>query len=175
MAEQKNVVEREYIIPLRRKWMQTAPYKRTRKSVKAIKIFIAKHMKVPQRDVNKVKLDVYLNNEIWFRGSKHPPARVKVKARREGDLVHVDFVEVPNVVKFARDKKERMHKKADKKQEKPVEKKETEEKKEDKIAEIEKEKSVAEQNAKNIEKKAKEQKNVSRPKEPEIHKNALQR
>ena len=65
-------LEREYIIPLRSEWRKVANYRRTGRAVKAIKKFIAKHMKVPDRDLDKVKLDMYLNNELWFRGRKKP-------------------------------------------------------------------------------------------------------
>ena len=63
-------VEREYVIPLRKEWSKVPKYKRAAKSVKAVKKFIARHMRVPERDADKVKLDVYLNNELWFRGSR---------------------------------------------------------------------------------------------------------
>ena len=56
MPEQKSEkFEREYIIPLRREWQKVANYRRTGRAVKEIKKFIAKHMKVPDRDFSKVK------------------------------------------------------------------------------------------------------------------------
>ena len=112
-SQTQSTLEREYVIPLRREWSKVPRYKRTRRSVIAIKKFVAKHMKVENRDLNKVKLDMYLNNELWFRGSKKPPARVKVKAKKEGDIVKVDFVEVPEHVKFLKIKREKSHRKAD--------------------------------------------------------------
>src|SRR3989344_1137762 len=105
MAETK-VIEREYTIPLRRAWLKVPHYERTGKAIKIIKKFIAKHMKIPDRDVNKVKLDVFLNNQIWFRGRKSPPSKVKIKVRKENDIVKVDFVEVPEYVKFLKVKLE---------------------------------------------------------------------
>src|SRR3989344_2502642 len=105
MAETKintNILEREYTIPLRKEWTKVPSYKRTAKSVKAIKEFIAKHMKVPNRDLDKVKIDSYLNNEVWYRGGGTPPARVTVKAIKSGDEVRVTFVTDPERVKFAR-------------------------------------------------------------------------
>ena len=50
--------EREYVIPLRKEWRKVANYRRTGRAVKEIKKFIARHMKVPDRDLNKVKLDI---------------------------------------------------------------------------------------------------------------------
>src|SRR3989338_11112761 len=113
MAETKTL-EREYVIPLRRHWVNVQRYNRTSKAVKAIKQFVAKHMKIPDRDVDKVKLNVYFNNELWFRGRTNPPAKVKVKVRRDGDLVHVSFVETPQHVQFLQSKNARNHMKAEK-------------------------------------------------------------
>src|SRR3989338_703162 len=111
MAEQ---LEREYIIPLRKEWRKVANYRRTGKAIKAIKQFIARHMKVPDRDVEKVKLDVYLNQEIWFRGRKKPPAKIKVRARKEGEIVKVELAEMPEHWKFVQQKKLKLHKPSEK-------------------------------------------------------------
>lgn len=151
MAEVKSVMEREYVIPLRSAWRKAANYKRARKAIMEIKSFIARHMKVAERDLDKVKLDVYLSNEVWFRGSRKPPVRIKVKAIKEGELVRVELADVPDVIKFNKAKQEKMNKASEKKVEtKAEEKKETktEEKKEKKTEEQvkeekEKEKSVA--------------------------------
>src|SRR3989344_4466685 len=97
-------LERIYTIPLRRAAMKVPHYKRARKGIVTIKEFIARHMKVPLRDVSNVKLDMHLNNYLWFRGPDHTPARIKVKAVREGSIVHVRFVEVPEQVRFAQAK-----------------------------------------------------------------------
>ena len=175
MAEAK--IEREYVIPLRKEWLKVPYYKRTRKAVMAIKKFVARHMKIQDRDLSKVKLDVYLNNEIWFRGNKNPPARVKVKVVKEGDNVKVDFAEVPEYVQFVKRKAEKKHKKAEQKVEstlKPELKKE--EKSEDqKKDEKEKEKSVEELNIKQAEQAAKANKHIVKAKAPEIKRMALDR
>lgn len=141
MAENKEQkLEREYVIPLRREWLRVPRYERTGRAVKAIKKFIARHMKVQDRDFKKIKLDVYLNNEIWFRGRKKPPAKIKVKATKEGDIVTVQFVEEPQYVKFLKVRHEKLHKKLEKKVEKKIEKK-SEEKKVEKTEEQKKEES----------------------------------
>ncbi len=174
MAELK-LLEREYTIPLRRVWVKAAEYERGRKAIIAIKQFIAKHMKVVDRDISKVKLDVYLNNEIWFRGRRHPPSKVKVRARKEGEIVKVDFVDTPEHVRFHKTKVERMHKKTDVKETKKdlptQETKTTEEKKEEK----EKEMSVAEQHEKLAKQDSKIQKHMSKKKEESYHRMALQK
>lgn len=164
MAEHKTL-EREYTIPLRRAWLRVPNYERTRKAVKTIKVFIARHMKVTDRDHNKIKLDMYFNNDLWFKGRRHPPSRVTVKAKKEGDIVHVTFAHMPEIVKFTKAKHERLHKKADKK----VEAKETEatpaKTEEQKKEETEKEQAVAQQNIAQAEAAAKADKHVTKSEE----------
>ncbi len=175
MAETKTL-EREYIIPLRRAWLNVPEYKRARQAVKAIKIFIAKHMKVPDRDVDKVKVDVYLNNEIWFRGRTKPPTRIRVKAKKVGDIVTVDFVETPQFVKFLKAKHQKMHKKSTKKPEVKEKHEHPEEKTEEqKHDEKEKEKAVEQQNIKQAEQAVKEHKHLTPIKEPKINRMALKK
>jgi ribosomal protein L31E len=162
MAETKtqtNKLEREYTIPLRKEWTKVPNYKRTAKSIKAIKEFIAKHMKVPNRDLDLVKIDHYLNNEVWYRGGGTPPARVTVKAIKTGDEVLVTFVNDPAHVKHARARHSRQHVKTEKKVVAPEAKKE-EKTEEQKKIESEKEQSAAIANEKLAEVKAKEQKHV---------------
>lgn len=173
MPETKSsALEREYIVPLRRHWLNVPKYERTGKAIKALKNFIAKHMKVIDRDVKKVKLDVYFNNELWFRGRAHPPSKVKVKARKEGDVVHVSFVETPQHIKFLQAKHEKRHKKPGEKPavsahqqqpSSPTEKKEEAQKTEEqKKEEREKEKAVAELKLKEAEQQAKAQKHITK-------------
>ena len=85
MAETKKEekLEREYVIPLRNQWKRVPRYKRANKAIKAIKEFLAKHMKVENRDLKKIKVDTYLNEEVWFRGIKKPPAKIKIKAKKK--------------------------------------------------------------------------------------------
>ncbi len=178
MADTK-ILEREYIIPLRRVWIKAPEYERGRKAIKAIKEFIAKHMKVPDRDIKKVKLDIYFNNELWFRGRRHPPAKVKVKAIKENDIIKVGFVETPQHVKFSKAKAEKRHIKEEKKEEKPGEKKEEakiEVKTEtEKVEEKEKEQAVVEQHAKEAKLEAKAQKHLTKKKETSYHRMALKK
>lgn len=172
MAETTHL-ERTYTIPLREACMKVPIYKRARKGVVTIKEFIARHMKVTNRDVNKVKLDVYLNNEIWYRGPKNAPAKVTVKATKKGDLVHVTFVEMPAHVKFAHAKHSKMHKKAEKKESKQEEKKE--QTAEEKKAEEEKEKSAALVKEQQIEQQTKAAKHTTKAKTLEIKRMALKK
>ena len=133
--DSKNI-EREYIVPLRASWSKTPRYKRANKAVKTIKEFIARHMKVYDRDLNKIKIDRYLNEEVWFRGIKKPPAKIKVKAFKEGEIVRVELAVLPEKLKFKKAKEERVETRAAEKtakskvvQEVPAPKEESEEKK----------------------------------------------
>jgi large subunit ribosomal protein L31e len=128
-------VEREYIINLRKDIAKVPNYKKTPKAVKSLKEFIARHMRIPERDVKKVKIDKWLNRELWFRGIKNPPTKLKVKAKYSGDNVIVELAELPEKLKFAKVREEKIKKVSEKiKKEKEAEKKteEKEEKTEDK-------------------------------------------
>lgn len=180
MAEQKTILEREYIIPLRRGFLGKPYYKRSRKAVMIIKEFIAKHMKVPGRDLDNVKIDVYLNNEIWFRGKQSPPSKIKVRAIKEGDVVKVTLAEMPEAVKFAKSKVERRHLPAEKAKEKVAEPKSADTKEEkaehaEKQAEVEKEKATEIEHIKEAKQDAKAQKHTTPVKETPFHRTSMDR
>ncbi len=115
-------IEREYVIPLREKSRVVPRYKKTPKAVRTIKEFLVKHMKIYDRDLNKIKLDNYVNEYLWGRGIKRPPHKIKVKVIREGENIKVELVDYPTKLKF---KKERVEK-ADKKAKEVAEKKKKE-------------------------------------------------
>ncbi|MBU2053163.1 MAG: 50S ribosomal protein L31e [Nanoarchaeota archaeon] len=93
-------IEREYVIPLRRKVKHAVRYKKTPKAIRTIKEFLAKHMKVYDRDLKKIKIDGYLNEAVWRRGIKNPPHKIKVKAVKDGDIVRAELVDYPTKLKF---------------------------------------------------------------------------
>jgi large subunit ribosomal protein L31e len=109
MAEEaKIILEREYIVPLRRNWRNTPKYRRVPRAIKGLKQFIAKHMKVEERDVHKVLMDKLLNEEMWFRGIRKPPVRIKVKTTKYSDgFVKVELAELPQVLKFKAEREKR--------------------------------------------------------------------
>jgi len=77
MAEQKSTkIEREYVIPLRVEWVKVPRYKRANKAITAIRKFLMRHMKIYDKDEKKIKIDGYLNEFVWFRGIKKPPAKI---------------------------------------------------------------------------------------------------
>jgi len=198
-TEPKQILEREYIIPLRKEWLKVPEYKRANKAVKAIKEFLVRHMKIYDRDLRKVKLDVLLNNEIRFRGIRKPPARIRVKATKfDNNIVRVGLVEIPVSVKFKKAREEKLKKEEEIKEKKteeekpgeikPVEIKEEEVEEEKKVDELtgeeikkelkevkEKEETSKEAEMKLAKQKAKEQKHLTKIKEEKIFRRALRK
>ncbi|MFC1710719.1 50S ribosomal protein L31e [Nanoarchaeota archaeon] len=105
-------IEREYIIPVRKKVKVVPRYKRANKAIKTVKEFLARHMKVRDRDLNKIKLDKYLNQYIWMRGIRNPPMKIKVKAVKEGDIVRAELIDLPDKFKFEKLREEKIEKAA---------------------------------------------------------------
>lgn len=102
-TEPKIILEREYIVPLRKGWLKVPKYKRASKAIKTLKEFLVKHMKVYDRDLRKIKIDIDLNNEIRFRGMTKPPAKIKIKAIKDDlGIVKVNLVNIPKNIKFKR-------------------------------------------------------------------------
>src|SRR4030042_1263229 len=179
-AEPKIVLEREYIIPLRREWLKVPEYKRANKAVKAIREFMIRHMKVYDRDLDKIKIDKILNNEVRFRGMRKPPIKIKVKAKKYDDgIVRVELAEIPPAIKYKIEKERKQKEEATKeKQKKKPEKKE--EKKEEKVTEEkeeekkEKKESVVEAGLMQAKQEAKQMGHVAgKQKQPTAHRMAL--
>ena len=164
-TSQTGKIEREYVIPLREKCRIVPRYKKANRAIKTIKEFLARHMKIRDRDLGKIKIDRYLNEFVWLRGIRKPPAKVKVKAILEKDskgneVVRAELAEMPEKLKFKKAREERKEQKAleavsekkpettaeaeqkaEEKQEKQAEKeaaesKESEEEKKEKIASV---------------------------------------
>lgn len=152
--EKTKILERTYTIPLRREWSKAPKKKRAKKAIKAIREFIARHMKLYDRDLKKIKIDPWVNRAIWVRGIKKPPQKITVKAVKYSDNeIFVEFVGLPK--KFRKEEefikkkieKEKKKKEVKKKEEKEIkevkekiEKEEREEMKEKEKLEEEKEK-----------------------------------
>ena len=113
----KIVLERTYVIPLRRETLKVPNFKKANKAVRAIKQFISKHMKSENVAVGK-----YLNLYVWKHGAKNPPHKVQVTASKDDKgKVFVEIIGAPK-------EKPKEEKKPAKKEEKAKE-----EKPEDKI------------------------------------------
>ena len=183
--EPKLIIEREYIVPLRQGWLKVPKYKRAAKAVKTLKEFIARHMKIYDRDLRKVKVDIILNNEIRFRGMKKPPAKIKVKAKKFDDgNVKVELVNIPTHIRFARLRQEKKSSEVAKKieekkkaeEEMKKEERKTEELKEEKKEEArEKEEASKEAGLEIAKQQAVEQKHIVKDKKVRIQRKALSR
>jgi type III secretory pathway component EscV len=108
-------------------------------------------MRVEDRDVEKVKINQWLNNELWFRGIRKPASKIKVKAKKleSGDVI-VELVDIPEKIKWKIEKENKLSEEGKKKSEvKKSEKKEEEkEKPEDKKEAEEKEEAIIEEGIK---------------------------
>jgi len=184
MVETKNKTEkfeREYVIPLRHRWQIVPRYQRTNKAIRAIKEFLVRHMKIRDRDLDKIKIEKSLNELIWMRGIKNPPSKVKVKAIKEGDIVRVEGAELPERLKFKKLREEKLEisakevakkKKTEKVSDEKVEEVKGEEVSEEKQKEVEEKKEATVEAGKEIEEKlAKAEKHTTKVKSPKQEKN----
>jgi ribosomal protein L31E len=177
--EPKIILEREYIVPLRRGWLKVPMYKRANKAVKTLKEFMVQHMKVYDRDLRKIKVDIILNNELRFRGMKKPLNKVRVMAKKfDNGIVKVELIEIPKQIKFARLREEKKLAELSKKA-KVEEKKEEPEKKEEKREETqdakEKKESSKEESLMQEKHQGKEMKHIAKDKNIHIQRKALQK
>lgn len=86
MAEQ-----RTYTVPLRSGFSRTERYRRAKRAVLTLRGFLAKHMKSEE-----VKLTRPLNEYLWARGIRKPPARVTVVCEKdENGVVHATLEGLP--------------------------------------------------------------------------------
>jgi len=142
MAEQKKeekiVLERQDINPLRRRWLRSAKHKRSNAAVKEIYSFLSRHMKTSE---DKIKIGRWLNEEVWRCGIKSPPAKIFVKAsKKESGIVNVELVELSKKAKKI-EEKEKIRKESF---EKTKKEKETKAEEEARKAEEKKEKAESE-------------------------------
>ncbi len=78
--------QRQYTIPLRRYYINTPKYKRSKKAISLIKEFIKKHMKIED-----VRIGKQLNEYVWRNGIKNPPSKVRVVATKEDSYITVEL------------------------------------------------------------------------------------
>lgn len=176
--EKKVQLERTYVVPLRSGFLKVPRYKRSKKALKTLKEFLAKHMRVENRDLSKVKIDIYLNNEIWFRGIRKPLHKVKVKAKKIDGIVYAELADIPEAVKWKIQKDNKKKNKLDKKALEKVKKseeaeeeiKEAREDSSDKKEDEEKKKATVEAGLKKQEAVAKEMKHTTQAKSSKIDK-----
>jgi ribosomal protein L31E len=102
----KAAEEKLFTVPLRREWLKVPQNKRARRSVRTVRGFLVRHMKVPEHDI---RISAKLNDSIWMSGAAKPPAKVRIKATfdAESGLLHAGLPdEVPPVKEDKKKKKE---------------------------------------------------------------------
>jgi large subunit ribosomal protein L31e len=126
MAKEVKTMERTYNIPLRKEYQKVPGWRRTKKAVSAVRVFLAKHMKS-----ENVKLGKALNEKLWQHGIKNPPHHVKVSVSKDSEgMVNAELFGV----KIEKEDTKKVKKSAVKKEETPKEiAKKEESKKEEKI------------------------------------------
>lgn len=170
MATETKTLEREYIIPLRTTWLKSPKHKRAKKAIRAIKEFLARHMKA---EFDDVKVGKWLNNELWRKGITKPPAKIKVKVSKdEKGIVRAELFELPEFAKKieaklkAKTETAKEKKKAEKAKEEAEKKVEEAAKAEVKETPEDKEKKAEE---KIIDKKVKPEEKAHVPKDEPMH------
>jgi large subunit ribosomal protein L31e len=79
-------LERTYVVPLRKGFVKTPRWKRAKRAVSILRIFLQKHTK---RD--DVKIGMHLNEFMWKHGIKNPPHHVKVDVWIEDDYAKAEL------------------------------------------------------------------------------------
>jgi len=75
--------EKIYIVPLRKGFHETEKYRKTKKAVTTLRLFLKQHLK--QQDDKKILIGKNLNEELWKHGIKNPPGKVKIVVIKEDD------------------------------------------------------------------------------------------
>jgi large subunit ribosomal protein L31e len=74
------IFERTYTIPLRIRTMRAAHTRRAKKAILVLRQFVEQHSK--SKDI---VIGQSLNDRIWERGMRNPPASVTVTIKKEKD------------------------------------------------------------------------------------------
>lgn len=99
MAEEKTE-EKIYTIPLRDAYKAPRTY-RARKAMKYLKDYLKKHLKTEDFSIGPG-----LNHEVWSRGMKKPPKRVKVMVTKDGEKFRAELFGYKPKEKPKKEKKE---------------------------------------------------------------------
>ena len=105
-------LERTYVIPMRKNFIRRAKYKRAKRAVNIVREFLEKHMKS-----SDVKLGNMINRELWKRGIKNPPGKIKVvaikddKGSEKAELFGHKYIENKKIEKVEKSKLEQLKEK----------------------------------------------------------------
>lgn len=183
--ERKRVLEREYIINVREEISKVPRYRKTEKAVTAIREFLMRHMKVYDKDKDKIKLSKWLNEYLWKRGIRNPPTKIKIRAVKFSDgIIEAELAELTKKVQIEKEKEQKRKEEAEKisaKREEESKKAEEAKKAEEERATKEEEKSEEKEKAEKLkgeerllekELEKQHQKEIIRPK-TEVHKKTV--
>lgn len=141
-------IERVYVVPLRKHFRRAPVYKRSKRAMNYLKIFLAKHMKTED-----IRIGRELNEAIFARGFDKPPHKVKITVIKESGIAKANIEGIPykdfrpEEHKRGKEEKHEDHKhehKVEEKHEHEEESKEVkEEKKEEKPKKVEKKKTAS--------------------------------
>lgn len=86
------MVERIYNIPLRRDVVMSPKWRRSKKAISVIQTYLLKHTKV-----SEIKLSKWINEAVWAKGSKNPPAKITIKVSidKEKNIARAELAELP--------------------------------------------------------------------------------
>lgn len=86
MSEEEFILERTYVIPLRKAYYVPRG-KRVNKAVRIIRDFVKRHL-----HVDNVKIGPELNHFLWSRNREKPPRKVKVVVKKiDEDTAEVEL------------------------------------------------------------------------------------
>ena len=94
MSEKKTEpLARVYTVPLGNAF-EAPPYRRAKVAIRIIKEFTTRHMKA-----SEVKIKKEVNEDIWSRGIRKPPRRIKLEMERDDEgVVSVGLAPEPKQV-----------------------------------------------------------------------------
>ena len=132
-------LKREYVVPLRKSWLQVPIWRRSKRAVYELQFFIHKNT-----GAQEVKLSNHVNEYIWNKGAKSPPGKIKVIVEVKENVASVELAELPKSVLRAQEKEKQKEEKVKKAKEKKESEKapELEQTEEEKKAEDEKKKKA---------------------------------
>ena len=81
MAEEKT-----FTINLRREFLKKPLYQRTKRALTAVKEFSLKHFKTKE-----VRIGPKLNDKLWEKGNRKPPAKITIKGIVEEGIAYVEL------------------------------------------------------------------------------------
>lgn len=87
------MAEKIFTIPLRKEWLKVPKYRRAKKAINALNIYLKKHLK------KDVLIGKYLNSQIWARGNENPPGKVKVRIEEDKEKLTAELINAPREIK----------------------------------------------------------------------------